>query len=51
MSLCLVEAAHFEGNDASARVMQKSGMKKIDKTETVEYIDGMHKCIYYEIKK
>jgi RimJ/RimL family protein N-acetyltransferase len=44
-----VMAAHFENNIASARVMQKCGMQKIDKIEELEYRGILHKCIYYAI--
>lgn len=44
-----VLAAHFENNFASARVMQKASMKKIDKEEEIKYRGITHKCIYYEI--
>ena len=44
-----VEAAHFEHNIASARVMQKCGMKKIDKIEMIEYRNITYKCIFYSI--
>ena len=41
----------FEGNSASMRVMEKSGMKKIDYTDTVEYRGKTHRCIYYAASK
>lgn len=44
-----VVAAHFVENHASGRVMQKCGMKKIDKTEVIEYQGSKHQCIYYAI--
>lgn len=46
-----VVAAHFESNPASGRVMQKCGMKRIDKTEKIEYRGVQHHCIYYAIEK
>ena len=46
-----VTAAAFEENTASFRVMQKCGMERIDKTETLEYREKSHICIYYAIKK
>ena len=46
-----VEAAHFENNLASGRVMEKCGMHKIDKTVDVEYRGVTYKGIYYEIVK
>ena len=45
-----VTAAAFEENAASFRVMQKCGMKRIDKAETLEYRKKTHRCIYYSIK-
>ncbi|MBE6593028.1 MAG: GNAT family N-acetyltransferase [Ruminococcaceae bacterium] len=45
-----VSAAAFEENAASFRVMQKCGMERIDKTETLEYRGKAHRCIYYSIK-
>lgn len=41
----------FEGNDASLRVMEKSGMVPIPYSDTVEYRGQTHKCIYYAVKK
>ncbi len=41
----------FEGNDASLRVMQKSGMLPIPYSDTAEYRGKTHRCIYYAIKK
>ena len=46
-----VEAAHFDFNLASGRVMIKCGMKKIDKDCMVEYRGNNYKGIYYSIKK
>ena len=46
-----VVAAHFEENIASGRVMQKCGMKKIDRTEIIEYRGVKHQCVYYAIEK
>lgn len=37
----------FEHNLASIRVMEKAGMKKIMKTDDIEYRGQVHKCIYY----
>lgn len=42
-----VIAGAFEGNDASLRVMAKSGMQKLAYTDEVEYRGKMHPCIYY----
>ena len=41
----------FEENAASIRVMQKCGMKLLQKTDVIEYRGKDHKCIYYSIKK
>jgi len=46
-----VRAGAFEGNDASLRVMEKSGMRRKKMTASVEYRGKTHPCIYYEIKK
>lgn len=46
-----VLAAHFEENIASAKVMQKARMIKLNKEEVIEYNGIKHKCIYYGIKK
>ena len=37
----------FETNLASIRVMEKAEMKKMLKTDRIEYRGKMHKCIYY----
>ena len=37
----------FEENAASLRVMQKCGMKLLDKTDIIEYRGKKHNCIYY----
>ena len=42
-----VVAGAFEDNVASLRVMQKSGMRKIDKIDEIEYRGKTHRCIYY----
>ena len=46
----VVECAHFECNPASGKVMQKSGMKRIEKEEIIDYQNIKHKCIYYAIE-
>lgn len=43
-------AGAFEHNIASLRVMQKAGMKLIDKTDVINYRGKDHKCIYYCIE-
>lgn len=41
----------FEENAASLRVMQKCGMKMLDKTDVIEYRGKNYNCIYYSIEK
>ena len=41
----------FEENIASQRVMEKSGMTKIDKVDEIEYRGKNHRCIYFVAKK
>lgn len=43
-----VRAGYFEENPASGRVMEKSGMRRIDYTDTVAYRGKTHRCVYYE---
>ena len=45
-----VKASAFEGNTASMRVMEKSGMVLSGEEESVEYRGETHRCICY-IKK
>ena len=40
----------FEENNASLRVMQKAGMKLLERTDDIEYRGKVHRCIYYGIK-
>lgn len=46
-----VLAGAFEENPASMRVMEKSGMTKLDKTDEIEYRGIVHKCVYYSKRK
>ena len=46
-----VTAGAFEENPASMRVMQKSGMHLIEKTEEIEYRGKIHHCIFYAIRR
>ncbi|MBQ8278473.1 MAG: GNAT family N-acetyltransferase [Roseburia sp.] len=46
-----VIAGAFEENPASMRVMEKSGMTKLDKTDEIEYRGVVHKCLYYSKKR
>lgn len=42
-----VLAGAFEENPASMRIMEKSGMTRIEKTDEIEYRGKVHKCVYY----
>lgn len=42
-----VLAGAFAENPASMRVMEKAGMQRTEKTDSVEYRGSLHKCIYY----
>lgn len=46
-----VRAGYFEENPASGRVMEKSGMQRIEYSDTIEYRGVQHRCIYYEIRR
>ncbi len=46
-----VAAAAFEDNIASRRVMEKAGMKRLDREESIEYRGVTHRCICYEVTK
>jgi RimJ/RimL family protein N-acetyltransferase len=46
-----VTAGAFEENPASIRVMQKSGMHLIEKTEEIDYRGRIHHCIFYAIER
>ena len=41
----------FETNLPSIRVMEKCGMKKTEKTDTVPYRGKTHLCVYYKTEK
>lgn len=47
----VVTAGAFEENPASIRVMQKSGMHLIEKTEEIDYRGKVHHCIFYAIER
>lgn len=47
----VVTAGAFEENPASIRVMQKSGMHLIEKTEEIDYRGKIHHCIFYAIER
>ena len=42
-----VEAGAFSENPVSLRVMEKAGMKRLEKTEEIEYRGKTHLCIFY----
>ena len=46
----VVDCGHFEENPASGKVMQKCGMQKIAKTESIEYAGATHLCVYYRLE-
>ena len=46
-----ITAGAFSENPASLRVMEKAGMRKIAKTDEIEYRGKTHRCIYYSIQK
>ena len=46
-----VEAAYFEGNDASMKVMKKCGMHPSGKQEIINYRGQNLTAIYYQINK
>lgn len=46
-----VVAGAFENNIPSIRVMEKCGMKRIDKEEDIIYQNKSQHCIYYSIKR
>ncbi len=51
MGYSVVKTAAFEENLASLRVMEKSGMIRLDYVDTLEYRGVIHKCIWYEKRK
>ena len=46
-----ITAGAFEENPASLRVMEKSGMHKIEKAEEIDYRGKVHHCIFYAIRR
>lgn len=46
-----ITAGAFVENPASLRVMEKSGMHKIEKTEEIEYRGKVHHCVFYAIRR
>ena len=51
MGFSYVEAAYFEGNDASAKVMQNCLMHPSGKEEIISYRGEELKAIYYKVTK
>lgn len=47
----IVTAGAFAENSASIRVMEKSGMHRVDRTDVIEYRGETHQCVYYCIEK
>ena len=41
----------FEENPASIRVMEKAGMRRLGKTDEIEYRGRIHRCVYYAIER
>ncbi len=41
----------FNTNLASIRVMEKCGMRKLEKTDVIEYRGNTHSCVYYAMEK
>lgn len=46
-----VVAGAFAENQASIRVMMKSGMNPLDRQEEIEYRGQIHRCVYYSVCK
>ena len=46
-----ITAGAFEENQASLRIMVKSGMTRLDRQEKIEYRGKVHPCVYYSIRK
>lgn len=46
-----IKTGFFKGNIASMRVMEKSGMKRLEEIEEIEYRDKVYKCYFYGIRK
>ena len=44
-----VIAGAFQENTASIRVMEKAGMTRLDREDTIQYQGILHRCIYYGI--
>lgn len=46
-----VTAGAFEENAASIRVMVKSGMRRMEKSDEVAYRGKNHRCVYYQAQR
>lgn len=46
-----IVAGAFEENEASIRVMVKSGMVPLDRQEEIAYRGEIHRCVYYSVRK
>jgi RimJ/RimL family protein N-acetyltransferase len=44
---CVICGA-FEENRASQRVMEKCGMRRIEKIDEIPYRGSVHRCVYYQ---
>ena len=51
MGFHCVKCGYFQGNEASRRVMVKSGMRKIDYEDDIAYRGELRHCLYYAIEK
>ncbi len=51
MGYSVVKAGFFEENIASRRVMEKCGMRMVEKIDSIKYQGKIHRCFYYEIRK
>ena len=47
----VITAGAFEENTASIRVMEKCGMQRLARTDTIEYRGKTHTCVYFQIQK
>ena len=45
-----VKTAAFEENNASIRVMEKSGMTRLSYTDALEYRGQVHRCVWFEMR-
>ena len=46
-----IHCGAFEENRASQRVMEKAGMKRIEKVDEIDYRGKIHRCVYCQITK